>query len=501
MKHQSQHLRNIFTFLAITFVVVFFITAFQATAKAAQSMVAAGHYHTVGLKLDGTVVAVGENDDGRCDVSSWTDIVQVSAYGYHTLGLKSNGTVVGVGSNDNGQLNVSSWTDIVQVSAGYLYTVGLKSDGTVVGVGNNAYGQLNVSSWTDIVQVSAGAVHTVGLKSDGTVVAVGENDDGRCDVSSWTDIVQVAGAAYYTVGLKSDGTVVGVGNNSYGQLNVSSWTDIVQISAGGWHTVGLKSDGTALAVGHNSYGQCDVSSWTDIMQVSAGTFHTVGLKSDGTVVAVGRNDDGQCDVFSWDLLENQPPLADAGKDQVVFDEVTLDGSGSFDTDGTIVSFDWVLQHRENFAYDRTAAGVNPTISDLDKGFYDATLTVTDDVGLSGTDTMLLAAAGPYVCTANTMHIQSINAGVLTERGPLKHGSVTVTILDDCGSPVSGADVTGTFEGDFNETITGTTGTDGTAVISTAEYVKAPSYQFCVDDVTHSSLAYDSSGNVETCKIK
>ena len=117
--------------------------------------------------------------------------------------------------------------------------------------------------------------------------------------------------------MKPDGTVVAVGNNSYGQLNVSSWTDIVQISAGGWHTVGVKSDGTALAVGHNSYGQCDVSSWTDIMQVSAGTFHTVGLKSDGTVVAVGRNDYGQCDVFSWDLLENQPPLADANEDQIV----------------------------------------------------------------------------------------------------------------------------------------------------------------------------------------
>ncbi len=34
-------------------------------------MVAAGLYHTVGLKSDGTVVAVGLNDDGQCDVESW----------------------------------------------------------------------------------------------------------------------------------------------------------------------------------------------------------------------------------------------------------------------------------------------------------------------------------------------------------------------------------------------------------------------------------------------
>jgi alpha-tubulin suppressor-like RCC1 family protein len=34
-------------------------------------MVSARGYHTVGLKSDGTVVAVGLNDDGQCDVSSW----------------------------------------------------------------------------------------------------------------------------------------------------------------------------------------------------------------------------------------------------------------------------------------------------------------------------------------------------------------------------------------------------------------------------------------------
>jgi tetratricopeptide (TPR) repeat protein len=182
----------------------------------------------------------------------------------YTVGLKSDGTVVAVGDNYYGQCDVSDWTDIVAISAGYGHTVGLKSDGTVVAVGCNEDGRCDVSDWTDIVAISASNGHTVGLESDGTVVAVGCNEDGRCDVSNWTDIVAISAGGWHTVGLKSDGTVVAVGYIGDGQCNVSDWTDIVAISAGGEHTVGLRSDGTVVAAGDNSEGQCDVSDWTDI---------------------------------------------------------------------------------------------------------------------------------------------------------------------------------------------------------------------------------------------
>ena len=36
--------------------------------------VSSGYSHDVGLKSDGTVVAVGDNSDGRCDVTGWTNI-------------------------------------------------------------------------------------------------------------------------------------------------------------------------------------------------------------------------------------------------------------------------------------------------------------------------------------------------------------------------------------------------------------------------------------------
>jgi hypothetical protein len=115
--------------------------------------IAAGTYHTVGLKEDGTVVAVGHNVYGQLNVSSWTYIKAIEAGAYHTVGLKEDGTVVAVGQNDYDQLNVSSWTNIKAIAAGTYHTVGLKEDGTIVAVGQNDYGQLNVSSWTNIMPV------------------------------------------------------------------------------------------------------------------------------------------------------------------------------------------------------------------------------------------------------------------------------------------------------------------------------------------------------------
>jgi len=231
--------------------------------------------------------------NGRYDITAhfrWSNITitQVAAGGYHTVGLKDDGTVVAF----------DGWTDITQVAAGPVDTVGIKSDGTVVSAGRRAPGQ----AWTDIIDVAVGNLHMVGLKSDGTVVAVGDNSAGQCNIDGWTDITQVAAGPLHTVGLKSNGTVVAVGWNYAGMCDdVGAWTDIVQVSAniGGLyrgHTVGLKSNGTVVAAGDNSEGQCDVGGWSSITQVATGEEHTVGVKSDGTVVAVGDNEFGQCNV-------------------------------------------------------------------------------------------------------------------------------------------------------------------------------------------------------------
>ena len=276
----------------------------------AQQLLATGSGHTVGLKEDGTVAAVGKNKLGQCGVNDWRAIIAIAAGSYHTVGLKADGTVAAVGADAVGQWYAAGWKDIVAIAAGTNHTVGLKADGTVAAVGANNDGQCNVAGWRNIVAIAAGSGsslsggRTVGLKSDGTVVAVGENEHGQCNVTGWKEIVAIAAGLEHTVGLKADGTVVAVGDNVCGQCDVSGWRDIVVIAAGALHTVGLKGDGTVVAVGSNTNGQCDVTGWEDIVAISAELGHTVGMRADGTVVAVGDNQYGQCNVTGWRLFKD-----------------------------------------------------------------------------------------------------------------------------------------------------------------------------------------------------
>jgi len=325
----------------------------RSLAKKVKKLFLVSYERIVGLKLDGTVVAVGRNSHGQCNVSEWKDIVSVSLGQWHTVGLKADGTVVAVGCNTCGQCNVSHWKDIVAISASNYHTVGLRADGTVV-VASSFYRkyilrstEAKVNKWRDIVKVfTTGGCETIGIKDDGTILTtnsfsaypnskniiafynndtnsvpfIGVKEDGSVscfynlnskfdewewfkDVSDWKDIIYASFHKRLAVGLKRDGTVVAIGRmeSEHGQYDVSEWKDIVDISVGSEHIVGLKSNGTVIATGYNEYGQCKVSEWEDIISVCATGCTTYGIKSDGTVVAVGwypRN------VDNFKLFEN-----------------------------------------------------------------------------------------------------------------------------------------------------------------------------------------------------
>lgn len=184
--------------------------------------------HLVGICRDGTVVAAGHESlyqsetyqyaiRKACDVFSWREICAVACGHYYTMGLKKDGTVVVTGDNDVAQAKggISLWRDIVSVAGGDRHAVGLKKDGTVEAVGWNYFGQREVSDWKDIVSVACGLNHTAGLKKDGTVVAVGQNECGQCNVSDWKNVIAIVAGENCTVGICSDGSVV---RTDYGRM-------------------------------------------------------------------------------------------------------------------------------------------------------------------------------------------------------------------------------------------------------------------------------------------
>lgn len=248
--------------------------------------VSVGTYHTVGLKVNGRVVAVGNNEQGQCNTGDWRNIVAISAKDNHTVGLKANGRVVAVGTNGWDECNTGDWKDIVAVDIGMSHTVGLKTDGRVVAVGNNNQGQCNTDAWRDIVSVAASAHFTVGLKADGTVVVVGD----MCNTGDWHDIVDVIVGRHHIVGIKSDGTVVSTERDNPFS---NAWRDIVAVSAF-YNIVGLKSDGTVV---HGCSG--DTSNWRDVVAVFAGQHHVVGLKTDGMVIIAGDVAYSECITNVW----------------------------------------------------------------------------------------------------------------------------------------------------------------------------------------------------------
>ena len=95
--------------------------------------------------------------------------------------------------------------------------------------------------------------------------------------------------------------------------------------------------------------------------------------------------------------QQSPPIANAGPDQVVNegDRVTLTGTSSSDSDGKIVSYTWGIEDSDDESPPLLIEGQNSPIAtftapmvvgDVDSNSYLFELTVTDNEGLTGSNT-------------------------------------------------------------------------------------------------------------------
>jgi hypothetical protein len=248
----------------------------------------------------GIVAAWGLNESGQASVpSGLRDVVAIAAGDYHNLALKRDGTVVAWGGNYGQASVLAGLSDVTAIAAGTYHNLALKRDGTVVAWGGNGFGQASVpAGLSDVVAIAAGAFHNLALKRDGTVVAWGGNVGQASVPADLRDVTAIAAGTYHNLALKRDGTVVAWGWNDFGQTDVpAGLRDVTAIATGSWHSLALKRDGTVVAWGWNDYGQASVpAGLTNVVAIATGFTHSLALKRDGRVVAWGGNEYGQTNV-------------------------------------------------------------------------------------------------------------------------------------------------------------------------------------------------------------
>lgn len=104
---------------------------------------------------------------------------------------------------------------------------------------------------------------------------------------------------------------------------------------------------------------------------------------------------------------NQPPVANAGPDQTLVlpaNATTLDGSASFDSDGTITAYAWVQKSGPMAATIQQPSAAKTAVANMaENGTYIFELTVTDNGGLSAKDEVSVIVNppqnGPLVANA------------------------------------------------------------------------------------------------------
>ena len=306
-------------------------------------------------------------------------VTKVAAGGEHSLFLKSDGSLWAMGGNDEGQLGDGTYnntnrseqivaTNVTAIAGGYDHSLFLKSDGSLWAVGYNQYGQLGDGTFnstnlpeqvvaSNVTTIAAGGYFSLFLKSDGSLWAMGYNydgelGDGTTDSGNYytnlpeqivaSGVTAIAGGGFHSLLLKSDDSLWAMGDNEYGQLGDGTYniinlperiaaSNVTAIAAGGDHSLFLKSDGSLWAMGDNEYGQLGDGTYnqtnqpeqivsSNVTAIAAGGDHNLFLKSDGSLWAMGDNEYGQLGDGTYNTT-NQP-------EQIVASNVTAIAAGS-----------------------------------------------------------------------------------------------------------------------------------------------------------------------------
>jgi len=366
------------------------------------SAISGGGRHCLALRSDGTVVAWGLNFDSvyrnsyfgqlgsnvQANSSVPTQVVgglshikAIAAGTWHSLALRDDGTVWAWGSSSSGQIGnggpsgpsvyiptqvvgvggTGVLANAIAISAGLGTSGAVRADGTVVSWGYNGLGAfgagtttgsstpVQASGLTNVTAIATGGLHQLfisypqhwqanpvsgwagWLYADYSNVGSGQEEPAITPTATrlLMSAKVVTGSLGNAAAIAADGSVWTWGLNNYGQLGngyggntcgpatcyapqqVPSFGPAIDVTQGSGDAIAVESDGAVWGWGDNSYtGQLGISGQgsyvpvaipgpggsgqlSGVVRVSSSAYHTLALRSDGTIVSWGANANGQ----------------------------------------------------------------------------------------------------------------------------------------------------------------------------------------------------------------
>lgn len=170
--------------------------------------------------------------------------------------------------------------------------------------------------------------------------------------------------------------------------------------------------------------------------------------------------------------------------------VSFAGAGSTDADGSVVAWDW------SFSDGGTISGATTTRTYASPGAYTTSLRVTDNAGLTGSDSVTVTVDAPVAIP--TMRVTDIGMALAVSAYGVAQASAAVTVVDGNGLPVAGAGVVGHWSDLVARTSTVATNDSGIARFTSPNTRTATgSFRFAVTGVSRSGYTYAPLTNTET----